>query len=39
MPPLAGVVMVTTGALLPTVIGTLAKPVLPVLSVTFSCAV
>ena len=39
MPPLAGVVMVTTGALLPTVIWTLAKPVLPVLSVTFNWAV
>ena len=39
MPPLAGVVMVTTGALLPTVIWTLAKLVLPVLSVTFSWAV
>ena len=39
MPPLAGMVMVTTGAVLPTVIGTLAKPVLPVLSVTFNCAV
>jgi hypothetical protein len=30
--------MVTTGAVLPTVIVTLAKPDLPVLSVTFSWA-
>ncbi len=39
MPPLGGIVMVTFGAVLPTVIGTLAKAVLPVLSVTLSWAV
>jgi hypothetical protein len=36
IPPLAGTVIVTTGAVFPTVICTFAKDALPVLSVTLS---